>query len=67
MSPEYCVSYVSLSTFTAQAIAGDMAAAGREKEIDKIRRYISTIVPDPASSAAKRMQAKTFVPGEETT
>ena len=44
------------SLFTAQAIAGDMAAAGRGKEIERIRRYISTIVPDPAESAANRMQ-----------
>ena len=34
------------SLFTAQAIARDMIAAGREKEIEEIRSLISTIVPD---------------------
>ena len=34
------------SLFTAQAIARDMIAAGREKEIEEIRNLISTIVPD---------------------
>ena len=32
--------------FAAQAIAHDMIAAGRGREIDEIRRYIATIVPD---------------------
>ena len=41
------------SLFTAQAIVRDMAEAGRQKEIDKIRRYISTIIPDlPSDSPA---------------
>ena len=35
------------SLFTAQAVARDMIAAGREKEIAEIRDSISTIVPDP--------------------
>ena len=34
------------SLFTAQAVARDMIAAGREKEIEEIRSLISTIVPD---------------------
>ena len=34
------------SLFTAQAVARDMIAAGREKEIEEIRNLISTIVPD---------------------
>ena len=34
------------SLFTAQAIARDMIAAGREKEIEEIRNSISSIVPD---------------------
>ena len=33
--------------FTAQAIALDLIAAGRENEVQEIRDYISTIVPDP--------------------
>ena len=35
------------SLFSAQAIARDLIAAGREKEVDEIRDFISTIVPDP--------------------
>ena len=35
------------SLFAAQAIARDLIAAGREKEVQEIRGFISTIVPDP--------------------
>ena len=35
------------SLFAAQAIALDLIAAGREKEVQDIRDFISTIVPDP--------------------
>ena len=34
------------SLFTAQVVARDMIAAGREKEIEEIRKFISSIVPD---------------------
>ena len=34
------------SLFTAQAIARNMIAAGREEEIEEIRREISRIAPD---------------------
>ena len=34
------------SLFAAQAIARDMIAAGRENEVQEIREFISTIVPD---------------------
>ena len=34
------------SLFTAQAIARDMIAAGREGEVEEIRNLISAIVPD---------------------
>ena len=50
------------SLFTAQAVARDMIAAGREKEIDEIRNSISSIVPDlkaeplPAGSPEKQFQ-----------
>ena len=37
------------SLFTAQAIARDLIAAGREYEVAGIREFISTIVPDPDS------------------
>ena len=40
------------SLFTAQAIAFDLIAAGREKEVQEIRDFISTIVPDPDSAPA---------------
>ena len=36
------------SLFAAQAIARDMIAAGRQKEVDDILKYVSTIVPDVA-------------------
>ena len=35
------------SLFTAQALARDLIAAGREHEVDEIRDFISTIVPEP--------------------
>ena len=34
------------SLFAAQAIARDLIAAGRENEVEEIRNFISTIVPD---------------------
>ena len=34
------------SLFAAQAIARDLIAAGRENEIQEIRNFISTIVPE---------------------
>ena len=34
------------SLFTAQAVARDLIAAGRENEVQEIREFISTIVPD---------------------
>ena len=34
------------SLFAAQAIARDLIATGREHEVDEIREFISTIVPD---------------------
>ena len=44
------------SLFAAQAIARDLIAAGREKEVQEIRAFISTIVPDidDGPSAATR-------------
>ena len=40
------------SLFTAQAVARDLIAAGREKEVQEIREFISTIVPDPDAPSA---------------
>ncbi len=37
------------SLFVAQAIARDLIAAGRENEVEEIRDFISTIVPDSRS------------------
>ena len=55
------------SLFTAQAVMRDLIAAGREAEIEEVRRYISTIIPDvpPNSTAAKRPKAKTANPEDE--
>ena len=49
---EMCVARAAL--FTAQATALDLIAAGREKEVQDIRAYISTIVPDPAPDPPPR-------------
>lgn len=35
------------SLFAAQVLARDLIANGREGEVQEIREYISTIVPDP--------------------
>ena len=55
------------SLFTAQAVARDMIAAGREIEIEAIRSYISSIIPDIRyeSSAAKEQDAETAALGDE--
>ena len=55
------------SLFPAQAIVRDMAAAGREKEIENIRRYISTIVPDhrPNSPTTNKPNVTNIASGEE--
>ena len=41
------------SLFTAQAIALDLIAAGRDKEVQEIREFISTIIPDPDTPQSK--------------
>ena len=40
------------SLFAAQALARDLIAAGREGEVEEIRAFISTIVPDPDAPGA---------------
>ena len=51
------------SLFSAQAIARDLIAAGREAEFQEIREFISTIVPDMnAKSAAKPSTAVSTAP-----
>ena len=66
-STEVQIQVARASLFTAQAMVRDMAFAGRHDQIDKIRRYISTIVPDPLSDSptAKPPDAKTSVSSEE--
>ena len=44
---DFQVQVASFSLFTAQAIARDLIAAGRNGEIEEIRRYTSRIVPQP--------------------
>ena len=41
------------SLFAAQALARDLIAGGREKEVEEIRGFISTIVPDPDDAASQ--------------
>lgn len=45
------------SLFAAQAIARDLIAAGREKEVDEIREFISTIVPNPDAKPSAMLQS----------
>ena len=40
------------SLFAAQALARDLIAAGRGAEVEEIRAFISTIVPDPDAEGA---------------
>jgi len=40
------------SLFAAQALARDLIAAGRGPEVEEIRAFISTIVPDPDARGA---------------
>ena len=40
------------SLFAAQALARDLIAAGRGAEVEEIRAFISTIVPDPDADGA---------------
>jgi len=40
------------SLFCAQALARDLIAAGRGAEVEEIRAFISTIVPDPDARGA---------------
>ena len=42
--------------FTAQATARNMIAAGREQEIDEIRREISRIAPEPPPATTEDSQ-----------
>ena len=51
------------SLFVAQAIARDLIAAGRENEVQEIRDFISTIVPDPD---AKPPEAEASYPHRQT-
>ena len=46
-SPEAEIRIARSSLFTAQAIARDFIAAGKEKDVQEIRAFISTIVPEP--------------------
>ena len=50
-SPEAEIRVARSSLFTAQAIARDLIAAGKEKDVQSIREFISTIVPEPGSDA----------------
>ncbi len=45
------------SLFSAQALARGLIADGRESEVQEIRDFISTIVPDPDAAAARTAQA----------
>ena len=55
------------SLFTAQAMARNLIAEKRENEIEEIRRYISTIIPDvsPVSPAATERNSETSDPEQD--
>ena len=55
------------SLFTAQAMVRNLIAEKRENEIEEIRRYISTIVPDvsPDSPAASERNSETSDPEQD--
>lgn len=46
-STEAAIRVARASLFTAQAIVRDLNAAGKEKDVQSIREFISTIVPEP--------------------
>ena len=46
-SPEAEIRVARSSLFTAQAIARDLTTAGKDKDVQEIRDFISTIVPEP--------------------
>ena len=48
-SPEAEIRVARSSLFTAQAIARDLISAGKEKDVQEIREFISTIVPEPGT------------------
>ena len=47
LSIEAQIRVARASLFAAQAIARDLIADGREREVEEIRDFISTIVSDP--------------------
>ena len=55
------------SLFTAQAMVRSLIAENRENEIEEIRRYISTILPDVPldSPTANERNAQTFDPEQD--
>ena len=68
-STEAEIKVARASLFTAQAIARDLIADGREQEVQEIREFISTIVPDPdAATSAKETTASgtATVPNDPT-
>ena len=53
------------SLFTAQAIARDLIAAGREGEVQEIRDFISTIVPDPDAKPSTESESASGTGGHK--
>ncbi len=47
IGPEARIRIARASLFAAQVLAHDLIDSGREQELQEIRDYISTIVPDP--------------------
>ena len=57
------------SLFAAQAIARDMMAAGRKKEVQELHQGVSVIIPDirPEASSAGAPASETAARGHEET
>ena len=47
LDPKAQIRIARASLFAAQALARGLIADGRQKDVDEIRAFISTIVPDP--------------------
>ena len=57
-STEAEIKVARASLFPAQVLARDLIAAGKENEIEEIREFISTIVPDVAGLGASSPQPR---------
>ncbi len=55
-STETEIRVVRVSLFTTQTIALDLISAGREGDVREIRKFVSTIMPEPATVTEQTSQ-----------